>query len=282
MSIDNRISTAPPILVVLPPRPSNAALALRDLTEGTTRWWMWSAMAWQDILQRYRGSVLGPFWLTLSMMTMIGALGFLYAQLLRVEINDYLPFLCVGLIVWTLISTIILEGCMTFISAEHMIRQIKLPFSVLAWRVVYRNLIIAAHNIVVFFGVAVIFKMNISPIWFISLIGLAFIVFNGFWVSMVFGMICARFRDVPQIVGSLIQITFFVTPILWQPQLLEGRIAFAQWNPLYGFIDLVRAPLLNEFPGWTSWACVSAVSLVGGVSAFFFFARLRSRISYWA
>lgn len=263
-------------------RRSNIDLALQDIADGTRQWWMWRAMAWQDILQRYRGSMLGPFWLTISMSVMIGALGFLYSQLFRIEISTYLPFLCVGLIVWTMISTILQDACSTFIGVDQIVRQIKLPYTVHAYRVVCRNLIIAAHNIVVYAGVVILFDIPVSATMLVALAGVALILFNGFWVSIILGMVCGRFRDVPQIVASVIQIAFFVTPVIWRPELLQERGALALWNPLFGFIDLVRAPLLNQMPHPSSWITTLTVTAVGGVAAFYIFARFRARIPYWA
>lgn len=263
-------------------RRTNVDLALSDIAGGTRQWWMWRAMAWQDILQRYRGSMLGPFWLTISMSVMIGALGFLYSQLFRIEISSYLPFLCVGLIVWTMIASILQDGCSTFIGVDQVVRQIKLPYTVHAYRVVCRNLIIAAHNIVVYIGVVVLFDIPVSTTMLVALAGVALILFNGFWVSVVLGMVCGRFRDVPQIVASVIQIAFFVTPVIWRPELLQERGELAFWNPLFGFIDLVRSPLLNQMPHPTSWITTLSVTAVGSVAAFCIFARFRARIPYWA
>lgn len=125
---------------------SDSSLALADLTEGLARWRLWGLLAWQDIKQRYRRSSLGPFWLTISMGVMIGTLGVLYGKLFKMAIQEYLPFLCLGLLTWTFISTSILEGCTVFIASESVIKQIKLPLSSHVYRLVWRNLIILGHN----------------------------------------------------------------------------------------------------------------------------------------
>jgi ABC-2 type transport system permease protein/lipopolysaccharide transport system permease protein len=56
-------------------------LALLDVASGLARWPLWMRLGWNDILKRYRRSVLGPFWLTASMGIMVAALGVLYANL---------------------------------------------------------------------------------------------------------------------------------------------------------------------------------------------------------
>lgn len=264
------------------PRPMSASmLAIADLAEGLVRWRLWGLMGWQDIKQRYRRSVLGPFWLTLSMGILVAALGILYGKLFGIAIDDYLPFLALGFLAWGLIAGVINEGCNALTAAEPFIKQMKLPFSLHIYRVVWRNLIIFAHNSVVYLGVMVVFGIWPGGAGLLLLPGLALIVLNAVWVGLFFAMLCARFRDVPQIVASLMQVAFFMTPIIWKPELLGGRVGFAQANPFFHFVELIRAPLLGNIPAPLTWGVVLAITLAGWCVAALFFRRFRSRISYW-
>ncbi len=256
-------------------------LALADLAEGLSRWRLWGLMGWQDIRTRYRRSMLGPFWLTLSMAILVGTLGFLYGALFRIAIADYLPFLTLGFITWGLLSGIATEGCSALILAETYIKQMKLPFSLHVYRMVWRNLIIFAHNLVVYVGVAVIFGIWPGAAALLVLPGLALIVLNAVWVGLAFGMVCARFRDVPPIVASLMQVAFFLTPILWKPELLGNRIGLVHVNPFYHFVELIRAPLLGDVPAPATWGVALATTAVGWLLTYLLFRRFRSRISYW-
>lgn len=260
---------------------SDSSLALADLTEGLARWRLWGLLAWQDIKQRYRRSSLGPFWLTISMGVMIGALGFLYGKLFKMEIQEYLPFLCLGLLAWTLISTTITEGCTVFIASESVIKQIKLPLSSHVYRLVWRNLIIFGHNFVVFVLVAVFFGIWPGEAGILVVLGLLLIVLNATWAALLLGMICTRFRDVPLIVASLVQIVFFLTPILWQPSLLGRHIGFVDMNPFYHLIEIIRSPLLGRSPPVLSWVAALIIGAVGWLGTFLLFARFRKRIAYW-
>ena len=194
-----------------PKRGSPSAAAWDDLVEGMSKSWMWSSMAMQDIRMRYRGSLLGPFWLTISMVIMIAAMGVIYARLFNMEITRYLPFLTVGLVIWSFVSTVIIEGCQTFLSAQNVITQVRMPFSVHAWRTVCRNLIVLAHNMVIVPLVLIIFHVSVG--WSVIFIVPALVVLtiNGLWISILLGMISARYRDVPPIVMSFVQVIFFIT-----------------------------------------------------------------------
>jgi ABC-2 type transport system permease protein/lipopolysaccharide transport system permease protein len=267
--------------VDLPRRASRAAAAWADVVEGMAKSWMWSAMAMQDIRLRYRGSMLGPFWLTISMVIMIAAMGLIYARLFNMEITRYLPFLTVGLVIWNFVSTVIIEGCQTFLSAQNVISQVRMPFTVHAWRTVYRNLIILAHNMVIVPFVLVIFGVPVG--WDVVIIvpALAILTINGLWVSVLLGMISARYRDVPPIVMSLVQVIFFVTPIFWPPEALGVWMQALPLNPLFAAIDVIRAPLLGQAPLTYSWPVLLVVTVLGSLGTFALFAKFRSRVTYW-
>lgn len=265
----------------LAPRPSPTALAQLDFSEGLRSWWLWNAMAWQDILLRYRGSVLGPFWLTISMAIMIGALGVLYSSLFKMELHDYMPFLCLGILSWSLLSSLVVESCQVFTQSEAIIKQVKLPFSVHIYRMIWRNLIIAGHNAVVYPVVMLIFGVAPTMATLLFLPGLALLIINAVWLALLFGMVCARFRDVPQIVASLVQVVFFITPIIWKPELLGDRQDLAHLNPFYAFVDLLRAPLLGVPPDGLSWLSALLITVVGWLVTMNMFIRFRARIPYW-
>lgn len=263
------------------PAPSQAILAFIDLIRGAQSRHLWGLLGWQDIRRRYRRSVLGPFWLTISMGVLVAALGTLYGVLLRVELADYAPFLALGFIVWTLISGVITEGCTAFIGAEGIIRQVGLPLSVHVYRLLWRNFLILCHNSVVFVIVAAIF--GVWPGWagLLAVPGLALLCLNGIWAGFLLGIICARFRDVPPIVASVVRILFFVTPIIWMPEMMPGRAFVLDFNPFYHLVEVVRAPLLGKVPGLGSWLVVLGITVAGGLVAFEFFRRYRWRVAYW-
>lgn len=256
-------------------------LAAIDTWTGITQWWMWSSMAWQDIKQRYRGSTLGPFWLTISMAVMIASLGTLYSVLMKMDIHTYLPYLCLGLLFWTTLSTLTNDACSAFLSADGIILQSKIPFTVHAMRSIARNFIILAHNAVVGVIVLALFGVSQSTYSLLSIVGILLIFTNGFSMTLLLGLLCARFRDVSQIVASFMQVLFFVTPILWHPSALGNHQWVATYNPVYALIEVARGPLMGERPTPTVWAIALGITAFGLAFSFLVFARFRGRIAYW-
>src|SRR6476661_7980082 len=97
---------------------SPVSAACSDIMNGAAKRWLWMALAFQDTKLRYRGSVLGPFWLTITTVVMVASMGAIYSTLFNVSASTYLPYLAIGLIAWSYISTAISDGCQTFLSAE--------------------------------------------------------------------------------------------------------------------------------------------------------------------
>ena len=260
----------------------SARLAFLDIWTGFVRHHLWRTVAWNEIRQRYRRSFIGPFWLTLSMGIMVGALGFLYAGLLRQPTEEYIPYLAVGLILWTFISSIIMEGCTVFINAAGIMRQIAIPLTVHVYTYIWRHVIILIHNFVIYIIVAIIFELKASFSIFLLLPALILYIVNAVWIGVFFGILCARFRDITMMIGSLVQIMFFFTPVIWMPEIIPDRQWVVQYNPAFHFIEIARAPLLGYVPTWQNWIVSVSLTFVGIGMAFELFRRYRPRVVYWA
>src|SRR5664279_5044063 len=246
--------------------PSTGQTALRkawiDIVSGFALWRLWGTLGWNDILQRYRRSVLGPFWLKASMGVMVVALGVLYAELFNTPIKDFLPFLCLGLLVWNFLSSFLVEGGTLFTGSESYIKQIKLPYSVYVYRSCWSKLIIFAHNFVIYFGVLLYFQIWPGAVALLAIPGIIIIVFNGALASLCIGLVSARFRDIPLLINSLVQIIFFLTPIMWYPELLQRRAYVADFNPFFHMVEIVRAPLLGNTPTLKAYLVVLIVTVL--------------------
>jgi ABC-2 type transport system permease protein/lipopolysaccharide transport system permease protein len=256
-------------------------LAVTDIVEGIARWPLWVTLGWNDILKRYRRSVLGPFWLTASMGMMITVLGILYANLFNTPVHDFLPYLCVGILVWNLISSFLVESGTLFAGVESFIKQVRLPFSVYVYQSTWSKLIIFAHNLIIYGAVLVYFRIWPGTAALLAIPGLLFVIFNGAVASLSIGVMSARFRDIPQFINSIVQILFFVTPVMWHPDLLREHRILLDLNPFYHVLELVRQPLLGGVPTVENYLAASLLSVVNLALGGAIFVRFRSRIAYW-
>lgn len=294
-----------------PPPPSTRSWsrAWEDIVEGVKQRELWGHLGWQDIKQRYRRSVIGPLWITLSMAITAVGLGLLYSQLFKSNIAVFLPYITVGFIVWNFMLGCLTEGTDTFIRNEGLIKHLPAPLTVYALRTVWRLTLMFAHNLLVYFIVLAIFWSHLSApyeitsgtgtiepgiSWTIVLAIPAFVLLaiNGGWVAILFGIISTRYRDIPPVITSLVNLLFFMTPIVWTTDILTSRfgdgsggedwkILIAELNPLYHYLQILRAPLIGAEQSWHNWAVVGGFTVIGWALAFVAMRNYRARVSYW-
>jgi ABC-type polysaccharide/polyol phosphate export permease len=257
-------------------------LAFADLKEGLKNWHIWQLLSWQDIKLRYRRSTLGPFWITLSMAITIYTMGLLYGRLFKMDLTEYYPFLATGMLTWSLLSVVITDSTNIFIESENFLKQMKQPYFTFVFRAAARNFTIFFHNILVLLPIIIFFHLKITPYTLLVFVALLIIWLNAVAYGMILAILGTRFRDLPQMVNSLVQIIFFLTPIMWSPATLPERYRYiVELNPFAQFVELLRAPLMGApLPAYTI-AIVLAITLAGLIVAFFLFAKYRSRIVYW-
>ncbi len=254
-----------------------------DVIKGLKNIGLPAYLAFSDIRQRYRRSSLGPFWITISTAVMIASIGVIFGNLFKAPMQEFLPFLTAGLVIWSLISSVLVDSTNAFVGAEAVIKQLPLPLFSHVERQFFRNFIIFLHNLIIFPFVCLIVGKAINLNIFLSIPGILLLSLNLLWISLVLSIVCTRFRDLGQIVSSILQVFFYVTPIMWLPSLLPQRASsmILDCNPFYHLIEVVRQPLLGNLPSLENYLNVLGYLFIGWFIALTLFNRYRSRIPYW-
>jgi len=247
-------------------------------------WRIWIYMAFTDIRRRYQRTIIGPFWVTLSIAIFIGTMGVVFPVLWHTNVKTYLPFFASGFIMWTFVSSVTSEACGTFVDASGLIKQTSLSYSVYANNVVTRNVIVMFHHLSVYLIVMLVFRVpvNLNTLLFIP--GMIILCLTSSWICVLFGLFASRFRDIKQVVSSLLQVSMFVTPIFWEPsQLGSGRKAqlLISANPLHHFIQIARAPLLGQAPVMIDWMMSIAICAVGWLMTIIILGKYRKHLVFW-
>lgn len=283
-----RMTSTPEGETVPPSHSMTFGAAFRDLVQGAKQRELWLMLGLQDIKQRYRRSVLGPFWITIATGVMALALGLLYSMLFQLPLADFLPHVTVGLIMWNFISGAIKEGSTIFIDNEGLIKQLPAPLSVHVYRLVWRQTLFLGHNLIIWLLLILIFPRTLGWEFFLVIPGMLLLIVNGVWVAMFFGIVATRFRDVAPLLEALTQLLFYVTPIVWTTKTLTDqggavadRARIAEINPLYHYLEIVRAPMIGEPVAAYHWWIVLGCTVVGLFLAMMAMRHWRFRVSYW-
>lgn len=266
----------------IPAMPSHFQSALKDVKDGFLKWRIWTLLSWQDIRMRYRRSQLGPFWLTISMAITIYVMGILYGHLFRMQLVNYFPYLAAGMLTWNYVALLITEGTIAFVQAENYLKQMKLPYSAFVLRVISRCSIIFLHNIVVIIPLYFVFHIPVT--WHILMIipGLMLILLSAFSYGMIIAVIGVRFRDVAQLIVSVMQVIFFITPIMWHPSILPAKYQiWVKLNPFAQYVEIIRAPMISAMPSTYALTVTTIATLLGMSLAMYLLVKIRHRIVYW-
>jgi len=252
-----------------------------DLKQSIASYRLWTLLGWLEIRQRYARSRVGPFWLTISMGVMIGSIGVVYGSLFGQKMSDYLPFLAISLVMWTMFAQTVQEGSIAYINSATYIRQAATPKLIYVFQVMWRNLVILAHNFIIVLILLAVYGVKDWAVLPVFIPALLLYLANALWVAMLVGLLSARFRDLPQIISALIQIAFYVTPIIYRPDSLKRFSFIVELNPLAHLIELVRAPLIGQMPSLTTWCVAIGLAVAGWTFALAMTGRYLKRIPYW-
>ncbi len=261
---------------------------MQELRATLSEWWdgtrssdMWLTLAWYDISLRYRGSLLGPWWITLSMGIMLAGLGPLYSAIFGIPLGEFFPYVTLGMVFWGLISTTINEGTGCITRAGNYLKQSPFPLSAFVWRIVAKHVIFTAHHFVLFIPVAI--YAGIVPNWhtlaFIP--ALAIIIAILHCLSLMLGVLCARFQDITQVVASFMQMLMFMTPVFWYPEGSAARSKLLVYNPFYYLLDLLRKPLLGQEVEPIFWIVSCGILAISAIGALAIVTLKRRQIVYW-
>jgi ABC-type polysaccharide/polyol phosphate export permease len=257
--------------------------AINDIREGLRRWRNWSYLAVENVKNRYRRTVLGPWWLTLQMAVYIVGISVVFGHLLHTGLRSFLPYVAVGMIAFNLLSGLTRAGAEVFINGSSTLKSTRQPLSCLVLRDVAIEFINFAHNFVLYFVFVAARLVPISPKMLIALPIVLLIAVNGLFLGLWLGAAVARFRDVQPFINSILGVIIFFTPVFYRLNDLSSGIrnVLLAFNPFTYLISAFRAPLIGA-PLWTSFyvgtAVVTLINVVLGLAAF---TRTRSRLPYW-
>jgi ABC-type polysaccharide/polyol phosphate export permease len=241
----------------------------------------WLYLGIQDIKLRYRRSILGPWWATISTAIMIMALGFLWSNIFVTDTKTYIPFFAVGYVFWIWISAQISDATTGFVQFENVIKQTNLPFPIYIFRLCVRNFMMLLHNLVIVFIVIFLFgiDININIVFFFPAVLLIQIVL--IMLCLAVSIFCTRYRDMSQMIAVLLQVVFFFSPIIWEPKLLRAHRELIDFNPIFHWIEIIRQPLLGNSASLDSWLFVLINATLFFLLSIYILGRYRNRISVW-
>jgi len=259
-----------------------AEAGLRDIIEGLENWRIWHLMGSAELRRRYARSRLGQFWLTLSTGILIGSLGLVWSVLWRMPMSEMLPYLAASMVGWTMITGILGDAATVFANKGRYFLNERMSFATAIDALLYQNVLIFLHNAVIIVLVFIAFQRPIGFGALLAIPGFCLAVITGMWLSYVVAILCTRYRDLGQIVTSVLQIAFFVTPVLWKVEFVpEPFRKLVVLNPFAIYLSIIRDPILGVPVPLKHWAIAVAITAGGFLLSLPFVGRYHRRVVYW-
>jgi lipopolysaccharide transport system permease protein len=235
-----------------------------------------------DIRSKYRRTFLGPWWITATNGFTALIMGLVAGRFLGADMKTYLPHFMVSMTIWNFISSCLGESCYTMITAGGMIKAVDMPLLIHIMRMVHRNLIIFLHNVAI---IPIIWLFNPWPVGIeslLSIFGMMIIYVFVVSASLIVSMICVRYRDVPPVMSSLLQLLFFVSPIIWVPSQIKGGGLAVALNPIAYLLAVTRDPIMSVPLHPASWIGATLIAAALTAAMAYIYTRYRTRVVYWA
>ncbi len=257
--------------------------ATSDIREGLRRWRSWTFLSVENVKNRYRRTVLGPWWLTLQMAVFVTGIAIVFGQIYHEPLREFLPYVGVGYIVFALLVGLTNAATGVFVLGSSTMKSTRQPLSNLVLRDVGIEFISFAHNMVLYLAFLAAGFVPLTPKMLLALPVAGVIAVNGLFVGLWLGIAVARFRDVQPFIGSILGVIIFFSPVFLKfNQLSSGvRYAVLAWNPFTYLIEAFRAPLIGAPLQPSYYIGTAAVTVINIALGLAVFTRARSRLPYW-
>lgn len=242
-----------------------------------------SHLGFQEVKQINRRSRLGQWWITLGTATLIGTIGFVFGLIFRVDVQTYLPYLAIGIVLWNYLSGQLSEASFVLIQSEALIKQLTLSPWVYATKVSAKMILMFGHNLLII-PVVLLATGNYPTLAILLLLAaVPVIVVTLNSLGMLLAIVSLRFRDVPPMVGSILNVLFYLTPVMWFADSIKSSLAhfLLGLNPFYHLVQIFRLPLLGELPTPENWLISISMCIVVSITANLVVARNRKRLVFW-
>ena len=269
--------------------------AWNDFRAGLGLWRAWLLFAVGNVTRPYRRTFIGPLWEPIGLLLFVLMLGPLYSRAFDMPFEAYMIYLAGGWTCWQLVSGFVSSGANSLTQAIGMMQQSRLPLSLFFLETLTTEIFEFLMKLALVGLLILAFDSPVNAYTLLLLPGLALLCLAGLGMIAFFGLLCARFPDLRQVVQIAMRLAFFVTPVLWHADVLHSdgagtvlpgdssvRTAYVDYNPLYHLLELARAPLLGEAPSTASWHFCLLLTLVVWLAAAALFVRWRGRVVYWA
>lgn len=242
---------------------------------------MLKSMVLTDLRTRYKGSFLGFLWTFINPLLMLVIYSMVFSSIMRMNIENYPMFLFVAILPWIFFSSSIQNSAGLVLRNNSLVKKIYFPREILPISVVIGGLINYLFGLCIMIPACIIFGVKMtSAVMFFPVLLMVY-TFITLGLSFIVSALNVYFRDLEHIISFLIQLFFYLTPIVYSVDYVPAEFQFLyKINPLSFMIESFRGiffyGVLPPIDKFIMYAAVSVVVLIGG---WFFYHILQKRFA---
>lgn len=261
----------------------------RDVLESFRHPDFWALSSWLDIIIRARKSRLGMAWLFAKSITYVFGLGTFFASMRLVGNSDatmgeYFAHIALGMMVFGVMMSAITSSSNVFVASKAFILDGHVRLSDYLLQVLAKS----------FFDMCLYLPAVVIALWmaggvaplglWTTLPALLLVYLNSLWIAALFGVLGARLPDLGNMIATASIFAFILTPIIWYPAMMpEGSLrgSLMRFNPLFHFVEVFRAPILEGVLDRTSLLYVAVFTATGLVASTLVYRRYARSVPLW-
>jgi lipopolysaccharide transport system permease protein len=238
----------------------------------------------RELKARYRGSILGFFWSFVNPLLQLLTYGLVFAVILPVphppEMEPYLLFFFCGILPWTWFNSSLLEASGVLIAGGSLIKKVMFPAEVLPVVTVVTNLVhfLLGLPMLILFLIA---TGHLAPSALLLPLPIVIQLVLTVGLALVVSALTVHFRDLQNILGHLLHLWFFASPVLYYYGTVTGKARMLlRLNPMSHLLVSYQQMLFHgHFDHWRGLAATSLVAVLAFVLGAFLFDRLRDTLA---
>ncbi|MEQ1879286.1 MAG: ABC transporter permease, partial [Bdellovibrionia bacterium] len=215
----------------------------------------------RNLKVKYRRSIFGFLWTLLHPLLLGSIFFFLFKYIAKIQIPDYGAFVVVSIMPWTFFSQSVIEASESMYNNAHLLRKIYFPREAFPMSSVVTNFItlILSLPVMVVFAYTAGGGIGWQTLALIPILALTLMVTYG--VGLLLSVLYIFYRDVRHIIGILIQVLFYGTPVIYEAKMVpEVWKPVLLLNPMASLIPAYRDVILYQ--RWPDWTAMGASALV--------------------
>jgi lipopolysaccharide transport system permease protein len=227
-----------------------------------------AAGAVREVRQRYAGSGMGVVWHVLIPLVQIAVYFVVFSRFMGTRGADYSArsyglYLCAGILPWFAFSDILTRGAQALVLSENYLKKLAIPEAVFVAQTVATSTLSLGLYLIALYALALAAGVPVHATWLLVPIVLVLFLGLGFGLALLLAPLCVFFRDVIQLLTIVVQVWFWLTPVVYERTTLGPMLqTVIAWNPPAAYLHAVRTLLVaGATPPFGEWAFMIALAI---------------------